>query len=231
MDEPRRSARDHETGQASIELVALLPALAILALLGWQVVAAAHEWTLVQSAARSAARAQEVGAPAREAAVRVVGPLRARGITVAAAADRAGDTRVTVRLPGIRRAPWSVRPELVGRHGNGGGHPVSRGPLAVMAGPCPRGRRGGRSGDPRSGQAALELLATVPVVVLAALAAWQFAAVIAAGIDASGRARAAAMERSAGSGLVRIDEQVAVPVVLPGVRGLTLRARAAVRFP
>lgn len=89
-------------GQASVELVALLPALAALALACWWIVAAAHAWSLAGSAARAGARAAEVGAPA-EAAARAALPAghaaRARVVVV-------GGTRVRVRLPAPRPLPF-----------------------------------------------------------------------------------------------------------------------------
>jgi hypothetical protein len=94
-------------GQAAVELVALLPALALAALVVWQVVAAAHTWVLAQSAARAGARAAEVGAPVRDAVREVLPRVDRRPVRVAetTAANR---RRVTVTapvpavLPGVR---------------------------------------------------------------------------------------------------------------------------------
>ena len=47
-----------------VELVALLPALVLVALVGWQLAVAGYSWTVASGAARAAARAGEVGAPA-----------------------------------------------------------------------------------------------------------------------------------------------------------------------
>lgn len=81
------------------------------------------------------------------------------------------------------------------------------------------------------GQASLELLAMVPLVLLAALLAWQLVAVIAAGLHAQDDARARAM-RAQGAGEVRtVSATVPVPALLPGARGMRIVARAGVRTP
>lgn len=89
-------------------------------------------------------------------------------------------------------------------------------------------RRHGR----QRGQASLELLAALPLVLLAGLLAWQLVAVLGAGMSAQAGARAAALQSAGtGSGLAVVTETVAVPAVLPGVRGLRVRATAAVITP
>ncbi|CAB4864906.1 unannotated protein [freshwater metagenome] len=88
----RRRGRDH--GQATVELVALLPLIAALLLAGWQAVAAGRTWWLAASAARAGARAAQVGGDPRAAArLAVPGAVRAR-VRV-----REQGARVTVRLP------------------------------------------------------------------------------------------------------------------------------------
>jgi hypothetical protein len=87
-------------------------------------------------------------------------------------------------------------------------------------------RRGG------GGQASVELIALVPLVLLAGLLAWQLIAVLAAGLEAQERVRAEALRAGSGPAAVRtVTATVPVPRVLPGVRGLRLTARAAVRTP
>jgi hypothetical protein len=81
------------------------------------------------------------------------------------------------------------------------------------------------------GQAALEVIAAVPVVILAALAAWQLVAVVGAGLTATERARAQAMQHRSGHGVARFEERVAVPQVLPIGGRLVVSARAVVRRP
>ena len=72
---PRRRP---QAGQASVELVALLPLLCVLAVLGWQAVVAGQAVWLAGTAARSAARAHALGSDPRVAARDAVpGALRA----------------------------------------------------------------------------------------------------------------------------------------------------------
>lgn len=86
-----------------MELVALVPAIVLLAVLGWWVAVAAHEWVLAGSAARSVVRAQEVGAPSAAAARATLSEARRDRVTVDAGTTRAGARRavVSLRLPGI----------------------------------------------------------------------------------------------------------------------------------
>ena len=73
--------RDHgsETGQASVELVALLPILFAVLLASWQGAVAGQAWWLVAGAARAGARADVVGADPLAAARRELpGALRSR---------------------------------------------------------------------------------------------------------------------------------------------------------
>jgi hypothetical protein len=83
-----------------------------------------------------------------------------------------------------------------------------------------------------AGQAALELLAVVPVVLAAALLGWQLVAVLRAGAAAQeeARARAIAATGPAGTTLTARSE-APVPALLPGLGGLSIGARAAVRAP
>lgn len=82
------------------------------------------------------------------------------------------------------------------------------------------------------GQAAIELLAMVPLIVLVGLLGWQLMAVVAAGLSAEDAARTGALRATGASGgVVTVTAEVAVPVVIPGVRGLRVPARAAVRTP
>lgn len=92
-----------QRGQAAVELVALLPALALLIVLGWQIALAAHGWIAASGAARTGARAHEVGAPL-EAAARAAIPRD--GVRVSARVGAGGATRVVVRAPAVRAARW-----------------------------------------------------------------------------------------------------------------------------
>jgi hypothetical protein len=84
----------------------------------------------------------------------------------------------------------------------------------------------------QGGQAAVELLAAVPVLVLAGLLAWQLVGVLAAGFRAEQRVRLEALNAVGAAGrtaLVATSERV--PALLPGTAGLRVVARAAIRLP
>jgi hypothetical protein len=82
------------------------------------------------------------------------------------------------------------------------------------------------------GQAAVELLAAIPIVLVAGLLAWQLVAVLAAGLRAQERVRAEALRAAGASGrTVLVAASARVPELVPGVRGLRVRARAGVRAP
>ncbi len=98
---PRRTA-PAPSGQASVELIALLPAIALVGLTCWWIVAGALAWSQASGAARAGARAAEVGAPAAEGARGVLPGALARGARVEVAAD--GRVRVHLRVP--RPAPF-----------------------------------------------------------------------------------------------------------------------------
>lgn len=87
-----------------MELVALVPAIVMVALLGWQMALAGYAWTMAAGAARAGARAAEVDAPVRAAALAVLPGRLALGAEVVALAPRPGEPeRVRVRV-GIPRA-------------------------------------------------------------------------------------------------------------------------------
>jgi hypothetical protein len=82
------------------------------------------------------------------------------------------------------------------------------------------------------GQAAVELLAAIPVVIIAGLLAWQLVAVLAGGLRAQERVRAEGLRATGAPGeTVVVTASAAVPQLLPGARGLRVRARAGVRVP
>ncbi len=86
-----------EAGQASVELVALLPLVAVIAGVLWQAVVAGQAVWLAGTAARAAARAEAVGADAPAAARRVLTPRLGRTAKVTTASD--GAVTVRVRIP------------------------------------------------------------------------------------------------------------------------------------
>src|SRR4051794_17031571 len=87
-----------DDGQASVELVALLPVLAAIALLAWQALVAGHAWSLAGAAAREAARADALGADPRAAAVSVLPRALRHDLRVTAGAD---GVRVRVEVPRV----------------------------------------------------------------------------------------------------------------------------------
>jgi hypothetical protein len=97
-----------EDGQATVELVALLPALALVIALAWQALLAGETWWLTSTAAREAARAQALGSDPR-AAARAALPSELRDD----ARVRLHDDTVAVRIPipslvGVRLGSVSV---------------------------------------------------------------------------------------------------------------------------
>jgi hypothetical protein len=89
-----------EDGQATVELVAALPALVAIALLAWQAVVAGEAWWLASAAAREAARAEAIGGDSRAAAVAVLpGGLRS-GLSVSRSGGE-GSVRVRLAVPPV----------------------------------------------------------------------------------------------------------------------------------
>jgi len=94
-DDDRRMADLRETsGQATIELVLLLPLIAALVLGSWQAVIVGHSWWLAGIAARAAARAQLVGGDPDRAARRAL----PRGARERLVLTRRGSGELTLRL-------------------------------------------------------------------------------------------------------------------------------------
>lgn len=89
-----------DRGQATVELVALLPLIVVLAALLWQAVVAGQAIWLSGSAARAAARAHAIGADAPEAARRVL-PARLRRSLVVRPAASGGGVQVAIAVPAI----------------------------------------------------------------------------------------------------------------------------------
>jgi type IV secretory pathway TrbD component len=105
-----------QRGQASLELVAAIPAVLLAMLAAWQLAGVGHAAWLVAHAARAAARADAVGRSPARAARSVLPRSMRRGLEV----DRSGE-RVRVRvhvpllLPGRSRVSISARSSLGGR--------------------------------------------------------------------------------------------------------------------
>lgn len=97
---PAPSSSRAQSGQASVELVALLPLVAVLAGLLWQAVVAGQAVWLAGSAARAAARANALGADERAAARSVLPARLERGLVVGR--ERSGHgVRVAIAVPSI----------------------------------------------------------------------------------------------------------------------------------
>ena len=84
-------------GQASVELVAILPAVMLVGALVWQLVLAGHTAWMCAHAARAGARAEVVGRDGRAAARSAVSAGLERGMRV----ERrdGGGVRVKLRVP------------------------------------------------------------------------------------------------------------------------------------
>jgi pilus assembly protein CpaE len=89
-----------QRGQATVELVALLPLVVLVGALLWQAVVAGQALWLSGAAARAAARAAAVGGDADAAARNALPSRLRRGIRVRADRDGAG-VRVAVRIPSV----------------------------------------------------------------------------------------------------------------------------------
>ena len=86
-------------------------------------------------------------------------------------------------------------------------------------------RRGGR------GQAAVEMLALLPLLVVVALLGWQLAAVVAAGMRAQDEVRAAALGATGSGRVVTVEAAADAGVLLPGLGRVRVPARVGVRTP
>jgi len=90
-----------QSGQASVELVATLPLVLLIALVAWQVALAGQTLWLCANAARAAARATAVGRDAAAAARSALPAALERGLRVSRAGS--GAVRVEVRMPFLLR--------------------------------------------------------------------------------------------------------------------------------
>jgi len=92
-----RAALRPQDGQASVELVAVLPLLLLVGALCWQAVLAGHAVWMCAHAARAAARADAVGSGPERAARSALPDAMERGLTVRRLGE--GGVRVRVRIP------------------------------------------------------------------------------------------------------------------------------------
>jgi uncharacterized protein (UPF0333 family) len=86
-----------DRGQASVELVALLPLVAALLAALWQLAVFGHTAWAASGAARAAARAEAIGLSAAHAARAHLPARLERGLRLRTSAD--GRVTVTVRVP------------------------------------------------------------------------------------------------------------------------------------
>ena len=92
-----------ERGQATVELVALLPALMVVLIAAWQAALAGHAAWAATAAARAAARAHPRGTdPARAARSHLPSSLE-RGLRVTT--ESGGDVEVRLRIPSLPGLP------------------------------------------------------------------------------------------------------------------------------
>jgi hypothetical protein len=95
-----------DRGQASVELIATLPAVLLVGLLVWQFAVAGHAAWAAANAARVAARAAAVQGDAERAARSALPAGLERGLRVRRSDD--GTVEVGVRVPLVIRAWGSV---------------------------------------------------------------------------------------------------------------------------
>jgi len=100
---------DRERGQATIELVAMVPVVLLVGLIAWQLALAGHAAWLSAHAARVAARASLVGRDPKAAARSALPASMRRGLTLTR--RREGGVRVSLQIPALlpgRRPPVRV---------------------------------------------------------------------------------------------------------------------------
>ena len=90
-------------GQATVELVALLPLIAALLAMLWQAALAGHAAWSAAAAARAAARAHALGADVRRAARDHLPASLERGLSLTTASH--GAVRLAVRIPTLPGVP------------------------------------------------------------------------------------------------------------------------------
>jgi hypothetical protein len=92
-----------QEGQATVEMVALLPLVAVLLAAVWQGALAGHARWAAAGAARAAARAQAVGADPRAAARARLPRALERDLRVDATGT--GEIELSIRVPGFAGLP------------------------------------------------------------------------------------------------------------------------------
>ncbi len=90
---------DDEDGQASVELAAILPLIAVVVMLLWQAAVAGQAVWLAGTAARAAARAAAVGGEPRQAAAGTLPRSLRHGLRAVTLKD--GAVRVWIHIPSV----------------------------------------------------------------------------------------------------------------------------------
>ncbi len=108
---PGAAAAARSSGQATVELVALLPIVVVLLALAWQLVLLGQGVWSAHAAARAAARAHAVGRDELDAARAAVGGRLDRGLTLTEPdGDRVGvRLRIPILLPGFADTTVAAR--------------------------------------------------------------------------------------------------------------------------
>ena len=89
---------------------------------------------------------------------------------------------------------------------------------------------GPRARSPYRGQASVEAIALVPLMVAVVLLVWQLAVLVRGSLVAQEQVRAMALPAQ-GAGMVHVHSAVRVPALLPGVGVLRIPVRAVVYGP
>jgi TadE-like protein len=93
------ATRAGERGQATVELVGVLPLVVVLGFAVWQAAVAGQAMWMAGAAARAAARAAALGADPDDAARAVLPPRLDDGVRVGTRDD--GGVRITLRIPAV----------------------------------------------------------------------------------------------------------------------------------
>jgi pilus assembly protein CpaE len=101
-----------EDGQATVELLGVVPALLVTGAVVWQLILVGHTAWISAHAARAAARAELVGEDAADAARSVLPRALERDVEVET--DGAGRARVAVPVPLVHRG-WASPVKIAAR--------------------------------------------------------------------------------------------------------------------
>jgi hypothetical protein len=105
-----------DSGQASVELVTLLPALGVVLALAWQALIAGETWWLASIAARAGARAEAVDGSGARVARASVPSLFRTGARVRVSGDQGVEVRLRIpSLVGVGLGSASARARMEGK--------------------------------------------------------------------------------------------------------------------